>query len=146
MTLQLRKIYSCPAVLLIGIVGSGCNSYSKEQEQEMQRIRDMVTADPGSINLPDKTGNTPLHVAVINNYLPLMDWLKAHGADPNSRGLYGDTPLHTAVIWDRSSDDSVICSLSRMRRDVHLPNDYGGTSLDRAGYHGLTEKLRLLLN
>ena len=73
--------YSCLMLVFIGIVEWGCNSYSKEQEQEMQRIREMVTADPASINLPDKTGNTPLHVAVINNYLPLMDWLKAHGAD-----------------------------------------------------------------
>jgi len=83
---------SCLALVLIGIVVSGC-SYSKEQQQEMQRIRDMVSVDPGSINRPGTAGNTPLQLAVINNYLPLIDWLKDHGADPNSRGLHGDTPF-----------------------------------------------------
>ncbi len=132
-------------LVLSGIVTFGCSGYSKEQEQEMQRIRSMVSADPASINLPDKSGNTPLHLAVIDNYLPLMDWLKDHGADPNSKGPYGDTPLHTAVISDRTSDDSVIRRLLRMGADVNAPNDYGDTPLHRAAYHGLTEKLRLLL-
>jgi ankyrin repeat protein len=137
--------HSCLALVLIGIVASGCSSYSKEQQQEMQRIRDMVTVDPGSINRPDSAGNTPLHLAVINNYHPLIDWLKDHGADPNARGLHGDTPLHTAVISDRSSDGRVIRSLLRMGAEVNGANDYGDTPLHRAAYHGLTEKVRLLL-
>jgi ankyrin repeat protein len=133
------------ALALIGIAAFGCSSYSKEQEQEMQRIRDMVTADPSSIERPDDGGNTPLHLAVINNYMPLMDWLKAHGASPNSRGRYGQTPLLTAIIYDRSSDGRVILSLLRMGADVNGSDDYGDTPLHRAAYHGLTEKVRLLL-
>jgi ankyrin repeat protein len=139
------KTNLCLALVLIGIVASGCSGYSKEQEQEMQRIRDVVSADPTTINLQDKAGNTPLHLAVINNYLPLMDWLKGHGADPNSRGPYGDRPLHTAVISDRNSDGRVIRILLRMGADVNAPNDYGDTPLHRAAYHGLTETARLLL-
>jgi ankyrin repeat protein len=140
-----RKTYLWLALMLIAIIASGCNGYSKEQEREMQRIRDMVSADPTNIDLPDKGGNTPLHLAVINNYLPLMDWLKNHGADPNSRGFYGDRPLHTAVISDRTSDGKVIRILLRMGADVNAPNDYGDTPLHRAAYHGLTETVRLLL-
>ena len=131
--------------LLIGIVASSCDSYSKEQEQEMKRIRDSVSADPGTINSREKQGNTPLHLAVLNKYLPLMDWLKDHGSDPNSRGLNGDTPLHLAIISDRSSDSRVIRRLLLMGADVNGPNDYGDTPLHRAAYHGLTETVRLLL-
>ena len=40
----LRSVLLCFTLTLIGIVASGCSSYSKEQEQEMQRIRDMVSA------------------------------------------------------------------------------------------------------
>ena len=130
--------------LLIGIVASGCDSYSKEQEQEMKRIRDL-SADPGTINSRDKQGNTPLHLAVLNKYLPLLDWLKDHGADPNSKGLYGDTPLHLAIISDPTSDGRVIRRLLLMGADVNVPNDYGDTPLHRAAYHGLTETVRLLL-
>ena len=135
----------CLALALIGIVATGCSSYSKEQEQEMQRIREMVIADPGSANRPDAAGNTPLHLAVINNYMPLIDWLKDQGVDPNSRGQYGDTPLHTAIISDRSPDGKLIRTLLRMGADVNSPNDYGDTPLHRAAYFGYTEKARLLL-
>lgn len=136
---------ACLTLIFIALITAGCSSYSKEQEQEMRRIRDMVSGDPGSINRPDNNGNTPLHFAVINNYLPLMDWLKDHGADPNSRGHYGDTPLHTAVISDRTSDARVMRSLLRLGAEVNALNDYGETPLHRAAYHGLTEKVRLLL-
>lgn len=132
------------ALALIGIA-AGCSNYSKEQEQEMQRIRDIVTADPTSIGRLDSGGNTPLHLAVINNYMPLIDWLKDHGADPNARGRYGETPLLTSVIHDRSSDGRVILTLLRMGADVNGANEYGDTPLHRAAYHGLTDKARLLL-
>ena len=111
----------------------------------MQRVRDIVSRDPGSVNRPDSGGNTPLQFAVMNNYLPLMDWLKNHGADPNARGRYGDTALHTAVISDRTADNGVIRALLRMGADVNAGNDYGDTPLHRAAYHGLTDKIRFLL-
>ena len=111
----------------------------------MQRIRDMVTARPGSVNDPDSSGYTPLHLAVLNNYVPLMDWLKVHGANPNARGLHGDTPLHVAVLSDHSSDGRLIVRLLGMGADVNGTNDYGDTPLHRAAYQGLTEKVRLLL-
>src|SRR5262245_1712481 len=139
------RFYLWPALMLAGIIASGCNGYSKEQEQEMQRIREMVSADPTSINLLDQAGNTPLHFAVINNYLPLMDWLNDHGADPNYRGRYGDRPLHTAVISDRTADGRVTRILLQMGADVNAPDDYGDTPLHRAAYHGLTATVRLLL-
>ena len=115
--------------LLIGIVASSCDSYSKEQEQEMKRIRDSVSADPGTINSRDKQGNTPLHLAVLNKYLPLLDWLKDHGADPNSKGLYGDTPLHLAIISDPTSDGRVIRRLLLMGADVNSRTIDGYTPL-----------------
>jgi hypothetical protein len=139
------RLRSCLMVTLIALVASGCSGYSKEQEQEMQRIRDMVTARSGSVNTLDSSGNTPLHLAVLNNYIPLMDWLKEHGADPNARGLHGDTPLHMAVISDHSSDGRVIMRLLKMGANVNVANDYGDTPLHRAAYQGLTEKVRLLL-
>ena len=131
--------------LLPGLLTSGCYSYSKEQKQEMQRIRDDVVANPQGINALVERGNTPLHLAVINNYLPWMDWLKGQGADPNAKGIYGDTPLHVAIISDRSADSRVIRRLLSMGADVNARNNYGDTPLHRAAYHGLTSRVRLLL-
>ena len=132
-------------VAFIALATSGCAGYSKEQEQEMQRVRDMVNASPASVNLVDRSGNTPLHLAAMNNYVPLMDWLKDHGANPNTRGLHGDTPLHVAIISDHSSDGGVIIRLLKIGADVNAINHYGETPLHRAAYHGFTGKIRLLL-
>jgi ankyrin repeat protein len=135
----------CWLWLLLGLLTSGCSSYSKEQNQEMQRIRDEVLANPQSINSLVERGNTRLHLAVINNYLPLMDWLQSHGANPNVKGLYGDTPLHVAIISDRTPDGRVVRRLLSMGADVNARNNYGDTPLHRAAYHGLTSLARLLL-
>lgn len=132
-------------LVLVAWAACGCDGYSKEQRQEMQRIRSMVSASPGSVNSPDPQGYTPLHFAVLNNYVPLLDWLKDHGADPNSRGQSGDRPLHVAIIADHSSDGTLILRLLRMGADVNAANDYGDTPLHRAAYLGLTDKVRLLL-
>jgi ankyrin repeat protein len=132
-------------LVVVGLVAYGCDGYSKEQRQEMQRIRNTVSANPGSVNSPNSQGYTLLHLAVLNNYMPLVDWLKEHGADPNASGQNGDRPLHAAVISDHSSDGRVILSLLRMGADVNAANDYGDTPLHRAAYLGLTEKVRLLL-
>jgi len=133
------------AIVLVGLVASGCDDYSKEQRQEMQRIRNMISANPGSVNSPDAHGYTPLHLAVLNNYIPLLQWLKDHGADPNSHGQSGNRPLHVAIISDHSSGGTLILTLLRMGADVNAANDYGDTPLHQAAYLGLTEKVRLLL-
>ena len=132
--------------LLIGIVASSCDSYSKEQEQEMKRIRDSVSADPGTINSREKQGNTPLHLAVLNKYLPLLDWLKDHGADPNSKGLYGDTPLHLAIISDPTSDGRVIRRLLLMGADVNSQTIDGYTPLHIAAISGKAGFVQFLLD
>ena len=144
-TMLLRHNSAVVSLVLAGLTIAGCSSYSKEQEREMQRIRDMVTADPTSVNRPDSGGNTPLQYAVLNRYLPLMEWLHDHGADPNAMGSNGDLPLHMAIISDRAPDYRVIRSLLDMGADVNAGNNYGDTPLHRAGYLGMTDKVRLLL-
>jgi uncharacterized protein len=132
-------------LVLAGLVAIGCDGYSKEQRQEMERIRSLVSASPGNVNAPDAQGNPPLHLAVLNNYMPLLDWLKDHGADPNSSGRSGERPLHVAIISDHSADGRLILKLLRMGADINAADDYGDTPLHRAAYLGMTEKVRLLL-
>src|SRR5207244_10839738 len=108
-------------------MAAGCARYSKEQEREMQAIRDAVSSDPPKLNAPDAGGNTPLHVAVLNHYLPLIDWLEESGVNPNAPGHGGDTPLHLAITTDGASGGTMIRRLLSMKADVNATNDYGET-------------------
>jgi ankyrin len=141
----MRKSLSIVLLLLATLGCGGCYTYSKEQQQEMQQIRDRVKADPSIVNAPLERGNTFLHLAVINNYLPLMDWLKVHGADPNVKAMYGDTPLHMAIISDRTENGRVVARMLRMGANVDARSNFGETPLHRAAYHGLTQRAGLLL-
>ena len=51
-------------------------------------------ADP---NLPNDSGETPLHQAVENKDYLISKILLKHKADPNRQEEYGETPLHYAV-------------------------------------------------
>jgi cytohesin len=145
MTLSRNSKLLLLLVLMAGILAAGCDGYSKEQKREMQWIRDQVNANPLRIDTPDAQGNTFLQLAVLNNYMPLIDWLKDHGANPNARGRNGETPLHVAIISDHSSDHRLLLTLLKIGADVNAGNDYGDTPLHQAAYLGNTETVRFLL-
>lgn len=133
------------ALVGVCIAVTACDGYSKEQNREMQALRDAITADPARLNARNAAGLTTLHMAVLNDYLPLMDWLKDRGADLNAPGQRGDTPLHLAISTDHSSDRRVVLALLSMGADVNAANEYGETPLHRAAVHGRTDLVRLLL-
>ena len=81
-----------------------------------------------------------------HKYLPLLAWLKDHGADPNSKGLYGDTPLHLAIISDPTSDGRVIRRLLLMGADVNSQTIDGYTPLHIAAISGKAGFVQFLLD
>jgi ankyrin repeat protein len=88
---------------------------------------------------------TTLYMAVLHGYMPIIDWLRDRGADPNAPGPHGDTPLHLAISTDYTTDRRVVLALLSMGADVNAANEYGDTPLHRAAFHGRTDMVRLLL-
>lgn len=54
------------------------------EDLELKRIKDLVTHSPDLINEADKEGKTPLHQAVEQGHLRVVDYLINHGADVNA--------------------------------------------------------------
>ena len=54
----------------------------------------LMTDDPNSINAADTKDGTPLHIAAKDGDFDTVRWLLEHGADVNSVGYNGVTPLH----------------------------------------------------
>jgi ankyrin len=59
--------------------------------------------------------------------------------------MYGDTPLHMAIISDRTENGRVVARMLRMGANVDARSNFGETPLHRAAYHGLTQRAGLLL-
>lgn len=56
--------------------------------------------DPNMINAADTQDGTPLHIAARDGDIDTVQWLLDHGADVNSVGYNGLTPLHLSEHRD----------------------------------------------
>jgi Ankyrin repeats (3 copies) len=76
---------------------------------------------------------SPLHMAIVFGHLSLARWLLEHGADPNPRTRYGDTPLNVMLDpplpahWREAVE-----LLMQHGADPAIANDDGESPLDRA--------------
>ncbi len=112
----------------------------------MEAVRKKVTETPSSVNSPQAAGETFLSIAVIDNYDPLIRWLLTHGADINlPSGKWGQTPLHAAVIMDRTANARIVKLLIANGANVNAPDSYGDTPLHKAATFADPKIVRLLL-
>jgi len=56
-----------------------------------------ITQTMPDVNVADKQGNSPLHLAIRNGNLDMFHVLIGTGSDLNAVNKQGDTPLHIAV-------------------------------------------------
>lgn len=125
---------------------AGCSNYSKEQLQEIERIKLKVTQDPGSINAQQPNGSTFLHDAVMNEFRPLLAWLLDRGADANVKDRRGYTPLHEAVITDDTRGYQITKALIKHGADVNSTDSYGETPLHSAASFVEKDVVKILLS
>jgi hypothetical protein len=109
----------------------------------LDRVRAMVAADPGGLDEPDPSGYTALRWAGIRGHRPVLLFLAAAGADPNSVGADGGTSLHGAAHHD---DPEMMKALLEAGGDVTVRNQWGRTPLHVAARRGCLEVARLLLD
>ncbi|MDD2815808.1 MAG: ankyrin repeat domain-containing protein [Thiotrichaceae bacterium] len=128
-------------------------------EKEMQKLLDHGF----NINQQNSGGNTPLHYACgwglkdserqakkfnipFNNHLKehasFVEFLLAHGANPNIQNNYGGTPLSSAIYHGRAA---TIKHLLDKGARINTLDQYGTTPLKRAIYFCYQDIIQLLL-
>lgn len=79
------------------------------------------------INVTDSYGNTPLHRAVRDGNMELVELLLNAGADVNAANHGGDTPLH--IVANNEGGVTFIEALLNAGAEVNVANNLGHTPL-----------------
>ncbi|MEG4495174.1 ankyrin repeat domain-containing protein [Microcoleus sp. D3_18_C4] len=94
------------------------------------------------VNARDKSGNTPLHLAVDRGSQDIAELLIANGARVNVRNENGQTPLYRAIAIGHNE---IAALLINNGTDVNNIDGYGTTPLHKAAHYGTVKILKLLI-
>ena len=86
------------------------------------------------INSKDKNGNAPIHIAVINGDIDIVEHLSYKGADLNIGDKNGSTPLHLAIIYGEKEIAELL--ITKIDTDINKKNKTDSTALHFAAYEG----------
>ena len=118
--------------------------------QHPDQLDALLAANPDAMDEPAISSRrlTALHMAALAGHLPGVDWLLAHGFDPESTDRHGHSPLactpECCVVEQRRPVASRLLSAGA---NPNVPGGHhGGTVLDRAIIAGDKELTALLLD
>jgi hypothetical protein len=113
------------------------------KQGRVDRVSALVAADPGTVFQADASGYTAIRWAGIRGHRDVLLFLARAGADPNTVGADGGTPLHGAAHHD---DPEMMRALLEAGGDVTHRNRWGRTPLHVAARRGCLEVAKLLLD
>lgn len=99
------------------------------QKGEQGVVRQIISQEPGLLEVRDIHGNTPLSLAAFYGHIEILKFLIESGAQLDPNDNWQNTPLNLAV-WTRKSDAALI--LIDKGVQVNTQNDKGNTPLHNA--------------
>jgi quinoprotein dehydrogenase-associated probable ABC transporter substrate-binding protein len=100
---------------------------------DQKRVAYLLDKKHASISALDLQGETPLHHAIIMAEPSMVEFLIAHGADPNERDRDGWTPLMTAAYLDSADDVKILAAKGA---DANAVSQQGLSPLGIAAQYG----------
>ncbi len=101
-----------------------------------------VIAEGAPLQQKDNDGNTPLHLATINNKPKIVELFLAKNAQVNEKNGYKETPL---IIAARLGFDQIALLLIKKKALLEMPDWTGLTSLMQAAKNNKPKMVELLL-
>ena len=88
------------------------------------------------LNMQDRNGNTPLHLAVMESYFIVYEFLEQKNINVNIRNNDGNTPLHLAAT---EPYNLVVHKILKQKNiNVNIRNNRGNTPLQVAAIYYIT--------
>ena len=103
---------------------------------DLKKVKQLAGKNRDLLNEKDEQGFRPLHIAAVEGYSEIVDYLVKSGADINGKGMYGWSPLHMAVKFNQIQ---IIKLLLSLKADPDIRMDLGNTPLHNAAYEGNVE-------
>ena len=136
-----RRMVWIVAVLLLGTAGVTANAladapvdiHRAAQAGDLERVKQLLAKSPGLLEAKSKSGQTPLHAAVLARDLTVAKFLLDAGADAGAINKHAETPLHVAV---RAFRARAVEMLLKHQADASARDDRGYTPLHAAAYYG----------
>ncbi|HZO75847.1 MAG TPA: ankyrin repeat domain-containing protein [Ktedonobacteraceae bacterium] len=124
--------------------GVELNLFEAAAVGEIERVQQLLDADPTLINTYSHDGWTPLHLASFFGHKEVAQLLLQRGADvaARSRNATGNLPLHAALAGRRFD---VAQLLVMHGSNVNIQDQYQWTALHHAAYSGNLTMVELLL-
>ncbi|KAK9688154.1 Ankyrin repeats (3 copies) [Popillia japonica] len=100
---------------------------------KLDKLKELIAINPQLVNESDNDGYTPLHRACYGNFIDIVDYLLAKGADISHKTQLQWQPLHSCCHWN--SKDCAI-RLIQHGADVNATSEGNQTPLHIAATHG----------
>jgi ankyrin repeat protein len=112
------------------------------KNDDLEIVKTLVKRSPNLAFSKDDDGWTPLHVAALNGYGDMVQFLLANNAKVNAKNSAGDTPL---ILAAEEGHEAVVELLLRNNANVNVNGD-DGSPLEVAAANGYVDIVKLLLS
>lgn len=117
------------------------NIFQAVREHQTETIKILLKDNPNLVNKRDDKGNTPLHIAAMNNKKNMCQILLKYDSRVSAQNSNGQSPLHYACEYGHLE---LVDYLISKNADLNVKNYSGQTPMHLAvmnGHHGIIQTL-----
>ncbi len=115
---------------------------------DLDTVKRLIDEDPQVVTETIETNDQPLHMACWQKYEAIVSLLINAGADVNSRGDFGQTPLHYAVFEGDEYSTPIVRLLLKAGADPNIVDKRSQSTplkwAQREHHDGLEASIKLL--